>query len=392
MAAQLNRLRKEPGIAIGVATATRGATTSKSKHDDVEYFVRGQSRLRLPLGHNKRDLRWAKDVVNSFKPDIVHVHGVERFFALLGARNMVTTPMVVSLQGFLSECVPHYFGTMTSMDVARVDTALELVTRRGLLWSYCAYQVGAKDELEILRGCNHFLGRTAWDRAIVKRHNPNARYDNVGEILRDEFHAARWKFEACRKRSVLMASIGGPLRNVETVLDSLVQLRSKGQRVELRLAGALPPNSGYGRQVRIKVAKLSLASQVTFLGYLDPGSLAQEMCQANAFVSASFVENSPNSLCEAMAIGMPCIAPRTGGIPTLIDENVSGLLFDPRDSNALAVCLSRVFGEKERAEQMASEARKQAGARHNPDRVTGELLKAYDSAAKWRTQQPRGRE
>ena len=47
------------------------------------------------------------------------------------------------------------------------------------------------------------------------------------------------------------------------------------------------------------------------------------------------MDNSPNSLCEAMAVGMPVIASNIGGIPSLIDDEVNGLLFKVNDSNDL---------------------------------------------------------
>src|SRR5262249_44905050 len=68
-----------------------------------------------------------------------------------------------------------------------------------------------------------------------------------------------------------------------------------------------------------------------FVGYLQGALLAEAYASADAFVYASETETMGNVILEAMACSCPIIASRAGGIPSLIDEGKTGLLFKPRE-------------------------------------------------------------
>jgi glycosyltransferase involved in cell wall biosynthesis len=67
-----------------------------------------------------------------------------------------------------------------------------------------------------------------------------------------------------------------------------------------------------------------------FVGYLQGEALAEAYASADAFVYASETETMGNVVLEAMACGCPVIAPRAGGIPSLVEDGATGLLFEPR--------------------------------------------------------------
>jgi colanic acid/amylovoran biosynthesis glycosyltransferase len=62
-------------------------------------------------------------------------------------------------------------------------------------------------------------------------------------------------------------------------------------------------------------------------------------------VSASFMEGLPVVLIEALALGVPVVAPRIAGIPELVEHGVCGLLFTPADWDELARCLVRLLSD-----------------------------------------------
>ena len=53
---------------------------------------------------------------------------------------------------------------------------------------------------------------------------------------------------------------------------------------------------------------------IEFLGKLTADNLVKQLCNSNFYIHPSYIENSPNSVCEAMALGMPVIATNVGGI------------------------------------------------------------------------------
>jgi len=77
----------------------------------------------------------------------------------------------------------------------------------------------------------------------------------------------------------------------------------------------------------------------------------------DTFVLPSVSEGCPNILMEAMACGLPCVATRTGAVPELIDDRVSGLVVPWGDSRALAAALAELMGNPDLAASMGSAAR-----------------------------------
>jgi glycosyltransferase involved in cell wall biosynthesis len=384
LAALLMPVAASPGISLGVATAYPGLRDLDFEEGGVRYFVRGQPRFQPHFGLRRRDLERAREVVERFQPDLVHVHGSERFFGLLGARMLVRQPVVVSLQGILGACLPAFFGVMSSAEIARALPLRELATRRGLAWEYLDFRIGARREAEILRGATAFLGRTSWDEAQLRQVNPDAPYFHVDEVLRPEFSAERWSLARCRHRTIFVTSAGNPRRGVEVVLDAVKALSRRWSDVELRCAGVVSERSGYGRQLRARIREAGLADRVRFVGYLGAGELARELATAHAFVIASLVENSSNSLCEAMRVGVPCIASYAGGLPSLVKDGETGSFFPPGDAPCLARQLDRIFRDDALAARLGDAAWRAASARHDPERIVRQLLEAYRAVARRR--------
>jgi glycosyltransferase involved in cell wall biosynthesis len=106
--------------------------------------------------------------------------------------------------------------------------------------------------------------------------------------------------------------------------------------------------------------------------------MAKELAGSHVFVSPSFIENSSNALCEAQLIGMPVISSYTGGIPSLLEDNRTGLFFPNGDVPMLAAQLRRIFEDDALAVRLGEHASEAARKRHDPDTVLAGILAAYD--------------
>src|SRR5581483_2952640 len=99
----------------------------------------------------------------------------------------------------------------------------------------------------------------------------------------------------------------------------------------------------YDRFLRRRISGAALDSSIRHLGFLDADAMAGELRRAHVFALPSFMENSSNSLCEAMQVGLPCVASYAGGVPSLIEHGRTGLLFPPGDAPLLAEYIARIF-------------------------------------------------
>ena len=92
---------------------------------------------------------------------------------------------------------------------------------------------------------------------------------------------------------------------------------------------------------------------------------------------ASVLENSPNSLGEAMLLGVPALASETGGIPSVFTKGVDGLLFEVGNSDDLANKIIYLFSNPNKMHEYAICARKHAQITHNQDINYQRLLEIY---------------
>jgi glycosyltransferase involved in cell wall biosynthesis len=98
------------------------------------------------------------------------------------------------------------------------------------------------------------------------------------------------------------------------------------------------------------------------------------------FVLSSETEGLGTSLLDAMAAGKPCVGTRAGGIPEVIDEEVTGLLVPPHDPPALAVALIRLLEDVELRRRMGEAALVRVAEHFSVERMVDGTIEAYRAA------------
>lgn len=141
---------------------------------------------------------------------------------------------------------------------------------------------------------------------------------------------------------------GGPI-----AYEALLQLKRSGMPVRLVVCGCDPPEPCTDPDL----------VREGFLDKNDPQQLArlnEHLRTADLLILPTRFDASPVVLCEAASYGLPVLATRTGGIPTVVEESVTGLLFDPSDNgDAYARAITSLLHDQQRyqAMRMASRAR-----------------------------------
>jgi glycosyltransferase involved in cell wall biosynthesis len=95
------------------------------------------------------------------------------------------------------------------------------------------------------------------------------------------------------------------------------------------------------------------------------------------YVMASHIENSSNSLCEAMILGMPCIATYAGGTASLLKDNEDGILIQDGDPWSLSGAILELYNNPQKAVDYGKNARNKALIRHDKERIATDLLAIY---------------
>jgi len=134
------------------------------------------------------------------------------------------------------------------------------------------------------------------------------------------------------------------------VVDAVARLVAQGVNARLHLAGDGPQRGYLEEQSR----RLGIADRVVFHGYLDHDRLISLYRDCDAFAMGSIEMTNfgrqdviPNVIAEAMAVGLPIVSTRMGGISELVEDGVSGLMVPQRDPAALSEALGRIARDHE---------------------------------------------
>jgi glycosyltransferase involved in cell wall biosynthesis len=155
------------------------------------------------------------------------------------------------------------------------------------------------------------------------------------------------------------------------LLEALKNLLEGGQAAVLVIVGEGP----YRPVIEEKVQGLGLAEQVRLVGHQE--WIPDWLALLDAFVLASYAhEGVPQSLLQALAMGKPVVATRTGGIPEVVVSEETGLLAPPRDSRALAQAMSRLAQDASLREKFSHQG-PQVASRYSLDRMADALEALY---------------
>lgn len=380
-------LRDTPDVTLGIAALTPWAEPPYEPFESAGtvYFgigpdedangIRRVTERWRRLLRPQADLASCRQIMEDFRPDLVHVHGTENPFGLLAGQS--PTPVVISIQGILS--------VYELMEARGRDKSLLLslspslfLRGTGTVLQSVELRRRAARERRIFRGCRHFIGRTRFDADIVRVLNPDARYYHCDELLRPEFRTSVWDRSRSHQHTVYCTGGAYARKGLATLLRA-VAILGEGlvPQIHLRLAGSSPDDSEDGRAMAREIRRLRISDRVTSLGQLDADDLVRELLGAGVFVLPTHADNSPNGLAEAMMVGTPCVASAAGGVPTLARDDVEALLVQDGDPYALAGSIARLLEDEGLARRLSTKARATALARHDPQKVRAELLGTY---------------
>jgi glycosyltransferase involved in cell wall biosynthesis len=157
---------------------------------------------------------------------------------------------------------------------------------------------------------------------------------------------------------MLFVGILSEAKGVMVLIEGCANLAARGVPFELELMGQWE-SEDFAARAQSRIKELGLAKQIRLLGVLTGERKYDAFRRANAFCFPTHFqcETFGLVLLEAMAFGLPVVATRWRGIPSIVDEGQTGLLFEPRDFNALADRLATLSGDAPLRERMGRAGR-----------------------------------
>ena len=192
----------------------------------------------------------------------------------------------------------------------------------------------------------------------------------AGEALRSRviYNGVVQSFIPSVNRDILRRQLGLPAKariilfvgrcekdkGVFELIESFGLIANKNRSAELIFVG----DGGARQELEKVVQPEEWRNRVRFVGLVGRKEITSYYQSADIFVLPSYGEGMPNALLEAMAVGLPCVATRVGGIPEAVQDGVNGLLIPSRSATAITTALNSLLASPELAFRMGAAAAK----------------------------------
>jgi sugar transferase (PEP-CTERM/EpsH1 system associated) len=288
-------------------------------------------------------------LLRALHPDVVHTHQITSLIYAGPAAHAVGVPLVVHTEHgkerYAARLRTRLLGRLAGLFVSRF---------------YCL----------------------SWDMAdeiLAWRVIPRRKIHVIGNGIEMERFHVRGDREAIRRSlaiptDALVVGTVGRLTEVKRqhlLIQAVAQLTRRLPSLRLLLVGDGPLRN----QLERLAQDLGVADLVHFAGYQpDPEQFYQAM---DVFALTSQSEGIPQALIEAAASGLPAVASRVGGVPEVIEDGRSGLLFEPGDAAALLRGLETLLGDGVRGREIGEAARCRVESRFHVRRMAGDYHRHF---------------
>lgn len=210
-------------------------------------------------------------------------------------------------------------------------------------------------------------------RVFAKRGMPSDIVPNILDIERFDFKHKK-PFDSNSPHLVVTRNLE-KIYGVDTVLEAFALILGKFPQARLTVAGSGPEDEA----LKQLADRLDLSSSVDFCGRLEPDQIIELYREADVLLNASRVDNSPNSLIEALASGVPVVSSNVGGIPDLVEHMQSALLVEAGAPGELAEATLQLLNDQNLREKLIGQG-KQVASRFDKHRVLEKLTSVYRQA------------
>jgi glycosyltransferase involved in cell wall biosynthesis len=351
-----NALAKREDIDLHIITASSGIFENQTVSKDgitfhvirhtFPFTVRGfPEYMRLDLVTRYARLRrQIKQILVKLQPHLIHVHGTESGYGLAALETNV--PTIVSIQGIINSLV-------------RVSPSL-------------SFRLQAPIELNVIRKAKYFGTRTAWASSFIRDLNNTAIIYYLPEAIDHLF------FKTSAQHSnpnILIVGSVMQRKGIEDALRAMSIVVAACPSAKLLVVGEGRPD--YLEELKKRTRSAGIEANVEWLGFKDAEKVAALHAKAAILIHPSHMDNSPNSVAEAMASGVPVIASDVGGIPSMIENGATGLLIQPENHHQLAEAIMLLLQDEAERKRLASRAKQVALQRHLPSEVAQKTMDVY---------------
>lgn len=355
---------------------------------DKEYFVdkidlnTGSKLKAFDVIYSRANYKKMKKALEDFKPDIVHINNFQR---------QLSASIIKAIK---KKNIPIVF---TAHDVQAVCPAITMMDNNKCVCEKCK---GGKYLNCIKKKCNkgstlksiigaiegyYYRIKKIYTKKINYIITPSNFYKTklVEDGIPDYKIQALHNFVDLKQYDLEVTDEGyalyfGRLSKEKGILN-LVNAFAKLEKGTLYIAGEGPEKENIEKIIE----ENNLQDRVRLLGFLNADEMKDVIRKCRFVVVPSiWYENCPYSVMETLAIGKPVIGANIGGIPELIQEAKTGLVYKFDDIEDLANKMKIFFEDSELAEQFGKNAKEEAKELYGKEKYYQRILDIYDNFVK----------
>lgn len=357
---------------------------SPSDGDGVHYYPLYVSKWEKRFNKFRKEkidehyIQLIRKVIDAYQPDVIHCWGSELCFGLIAKYTDI--PVVMHIQGIINPIYDAY--CPAGMSGYSILKSFNFNFRKfyNLYYGWHSWMpCQAKREAEIFKNTHYFFGRTDWDRRVTKLLSPNAEYFFCSEALRPAItKSKKWQYHAQKKKVLITSTISSPVYKGADVILKAAKLLKENTDIEFEwnVYGV----SEIQMQERFTGIKCQ-AVNVYCRGTINADQLADRLLHSDVYMHPSYIDNSPNSVCEAQFIGLPVVAQGVGGVPTLLKDG-SGVLVPSNDAYQTAYFIQKIGTNQAFAEQLSKKEIEISKDRHDVDVIIDSIMNVYHKIVK----------
>jgi len=329
-----------------------------SEHGCNYHLLRGgRFSLQLLTQYRLDRQRLVAELIR-IQPDVVQAFGTEGPYGYAA----VTSPFpnVVYLQGVVSKLV-YQARRIYNLDWVRLFMS-QFVERY------------------VIRRGKYFIAESRFSADFVRSRNPDATIFMLPNLIRYEFFETT-KTSLGLETDIIFWGRVTESKGIFDLIEAFSELHGDFPGVRLELIG---PTDDKIERLRIerKLQQLNLKQFVFLTGMQSPEYIVKRLENALMMVYPTHLDTSPNSVLEAMVAGVPIIATRVGGIPDMVEHNITGILVSPRDPERLAQAIRLLLQNPDERRRLGDNARRLMRDRLDPGKILQSLMNYYSGVVK----------
>ena len=355
------------------------------KTGDKEYFVEpidlnnGSKLKAFDVIYSKANEKKMEQALEEFKPDIVHLNNFQR---------QLSASIIKPIK---KRNIPIVY---TAHDVQAICPAITMMDNDKNICEKC---MNGKYVNCITKKCNKNSTLKSLIGAIEGYYYRNQKiYTNkIDKIITpSEFYKSKLIEDGIPENKIISMHncIDVNQYNIETSdegyglyigrlskekgIINLIKAFEKTEKGKLYIAGEGPEKE----EIQNIIKNNKLEERVKLLGFLNKEQVNENISKARFIVLPSiWYENCPYSALETLAIGKPVIGAKIGGIPELVKDNQTGLLYNHDNIEELAEKMKILFENKELAEKFGKNAKQDAINRFSKEIYYKNIREIYKS-------------